>query len=113
MFEIAKEFVITYGMTGAALLGVIGLVWLFLKLEKRVLTGEESRKETAKMCKVRKKYFSDIFDSIEIIEKKDIEDTGKFTNIDIKLINLDEKMDTIGSDVKTIINHFATEGMKK
>ncbi len=91
-FELASQ----YGPVGILLFVMAGLIIVHEKKEGRIVKNLKKN-----------------FDRIEALEKNDVESDGRFNNIDTKLEHLDEKIDTIGVGVNTIINNFAAQGMKK
>ena len=92
----AIELALQYGPRGILVLVIVFLVIIHEKKDGRIMKNLKKN-----------------FNRIEVLEKNDVESDGQFTNIDIKLKHLDEKVDTINSGVNKIVDHFVAEGMKK
>ncbi len=100
----ALQMALKYGLGGVALLGVIWLLFLFYKLERRMFTHEENYKDIDATCGKRSTHFTDVFTRLEILEKKDVGDDGRFDKID-------DKLEAIGSNVTKLVDHFVSKGM--
>ena len=90
----ALKLALQYGPFGVLILVIALLILLHEKKDGRIVKNLKKN-----------------FDRIEAIEKKDIHTDGRFDNIDTKLENLKTGQNDIKTDVKTLINAFATKGM--
>ena len=105
MIEVVKE-ALKYGTGGVAVFGVIWLLYLFYKLERRMFKHEENYKDIEITCSKRSIHFTDAFTRIEKLERKAVGDDVRFDNIDDKLV-------VIGDNVTKIVDHFVSKGMKQ
>jgi len=104
MIETILEIGKNYGLAGVAIIGVLWLLYLFYKLERQMFKHEEESKDISATCIARKEYFTNTFDRLETLEKKDAGDDGRFNKIDVQL-------KSIGDNVTKIVDHFVTKGM--
>ena len=104
MIEAIKEAV-RYGLGGVSLLGVIWLLYLFYKLERRMFTHEKETQDNQEVYDKHSKYFKDTFIRLDKVEKKNVKSDGRFDKIDSQL-------KTIGENVTKIVDHFVTKGMQ-
>jgi hypothetical protein len=102
---------IAYGPLGVLTLIVILIVIWHYKTEKRVVVVENKSEEHSGIHKKHSGYHSRAFDRITSLENKDVKSDGEFKVIDSELKSLGKSMDSIQTDVKTILNHFAEKGM--
>jgi len=100
------KLALEYGLGGLALVGVLWLLWVCSKLETKLTSHNEREEERIKVCEKHTNNFSESFDRIRELEKKDVASDGRFDNID-------DNLKRIGEDVTKIVDHFVAEGMKK
>jgi len=103
---------ISYGPLGVLTFIVILIAIWHYKTEKRVGTMEGKVKEHIGIHDKHSGYHKDAFDRIGCLENKDVKTDGEFKVIDSELKSLGKSMDSIQTDVKTILNHFAKKGMR-
>lgn len=108
------NFIISYGLAGVLMLGLVLALFLHYRLERKVakhkikfneVVKENTvfMEETSKICISRKRDLKKSFDKIEDLEKKDVASDGRFDNIDTKLEHLAEGVSSVSADVKAIL----------
>ena len=118
MDSIATELIAKYGPVGVLAIIVAIIAFLMWRMDKRVDSNKvEISKVNTKIasidttCLTRKNHFSEIYNSIDGLENKNVENTGEFKVINSELKSINKNVDSIQTDVKTILNHFAEKGM--